>query len=214
MRILSNFNRLFPISSGYTIAILPLGDRFLPTELFVFERLFQDKILSVSLHGCVKKNKRIPHDSSRGSMGWYTALQSGWTLIRRKWMNQTIEITCCLLAMFILAPNPTSNWNYNPDRLVPSLLLLADTERSWETTTASPRRGWWEGVKNEYFLLPITPRETERHLGTSQIWSSGCRTSGTSGKWRFFDRAKRIMWGQDREQKSLSHNSFSTFSGL
>ena len=69
MRILSNFNRLFSISSGYTIAILPLGNRFLPTELFVFERLFQDKILSVSLHGCVKKNKRIPHDSSRGSMG-------------------------------------------------------------------------------------------------------------------------------------------------
>ena len=43
-------------------------------------------------------------------------------------MNQTIEITCRLLAMFILAPNPTSNWNYNPDRLVPSLLLLADTD--------------------------------------------------------------------------------------
>ena len=46
MRILSNFNRLFPISSGYTIAILPLGNRFLPTELFVFERYSRDKILS------------------------------------------------------------------------------------------------------------------------------------------------------------------------
>ena len=116
------------------------------------------KFCRVNLHGCVKKNKRIPHDSSRGCMGWYTAQQSRWTLIRRKWMNQTIEITCRLLAMFILAPNPTSNWNYNPDRLVPSLLLLADTERSWETNTASPRRGWWEGEKKEYFLLPITPR--------------------------------------------------------
>ena len=43
--------------------------------------------------------------------------------------------------------------------LVPSLLLLAVTERSWETITASSRRGWWEGEKEkEYFLLPITPR--------------------------------------------------------
>ena len=155
MRILSNFNRLFPISSGYTIAILPLGDRFLPTELFVFERLFQDKILSVSLHGCVKKNKRIPHDSSRGSMGWYTAQKSGWTLIRRKWMNQTIEITCRLLAMFILAPNPTSNWNYNPDRLVPSLLLLVSLlNRTAGRRRRQNARVWqtWQG----YFLRVLS----------------------------------------------------------
>ena len=41
MRILSNFNRF-----GYTLAIVPLGNRFLPTEkqLFVFERFSQDKI--------------------------------------------------------------------------------------------------------------------------------------------------------------------------
>ena len=40
MRILSNFNRF-----GYTIAILPLDNSFLPTEkqLFVFERFSQDK---------------------------------------------------------------------------------------------------------------------------------------------------------------------------
>ena len=227
MRILSNFNRLFPISSGYTIAILPLGDRFLPTELFVFERLFQDKILSVSLHGCVKKNKRIPHDSSRGSMGWYTALQSGWTLIRRKWMNQTIEITCRLLAMFILAPNPTSNWNYNPDRLVPSLLLLADTERSWETTTASPRRGWWEGEKKEYFLLPITPRApldrallVNIHRRLRDIWGrvrSGvvdAELLALPGSGDSLIARKELCEAKIGEQKSLSHNSFSTFSGL
>ena len=46
MRILSNFDRLFPVSFGYTLAILPLGNRFLPTELFVFERFSRDKILS------------------------------------------------------------------------------------------------------------------------------------------------------------------------
>ena len=48
MRILSNFDRLFPISFGYTSAILPLGNRFLPTwkELFFFERFSQGKILS------------------------------------------------------------------------------------------------------------------------------------------------------------------------
>ena len=38
-----HFNRF-----GYTLAILPLGNRFLPTEkqLFVFERFSQDKIAS------------------------------------------------------------------------------------------------------------------------------------------------------------------------
>ena len=49
--------------------------------------------------------------------------------------------------------------------LVPSLLLLAVTERSWETITASSRRGWWEGEKEkEYFLLPITPRSHDLSL--------------------------------------------------
>ena len=53
MRILSNFDRLFPISFGHTLAILPLGNRFLPTEkqLFVFERFSQDKIASGTVVG-------------------------------------------------------------------------------------------------------------------------------------------------------------------
>ena len=185
------------------------------------------KFCRVNLHGCVKKNKRIPHDSSRGSMGWYTAQQSRWTLIRRKWMNQTIEITCRLLAMFILAPNPTSNWNYNPDRLVPSLLLLGDTERSWETNTASPRRGWWEGEKKEYFLLPITPRAPlDRALFVNiyrrlrDIWG-GVRSGvvdaellALPGSGDSLIAQKELCEAKIGEQISLSHNSFSTFSGL
>ena len=48
MRILSNFDRF-----GYTLAILPFDNRFLPTEkqLFVFERFSQDKIASGTVVG-------------------------------------------------------------------------------------------------------------------------------------------------------------------
>ena len=43
-----HFNRF-----GYTLAILPLDNRFLPTEkqLFVFERFSQDKIASGTVVG-------------------------------------------------------------------------------------------------------------------------------------------------------------------
>ena len=55
------------------------------------------KLPSGNFHGCVKKNKRISHDSSRGTFRGLIGTQSGSTM--QPWeseMYQTLKITCCV----------------------------------------------------------------------------------------------------------------------